>query len=329
MNILVTGGCGFIGANFLNMVVPKYPEHIFINVDIMSYAANPNNILCTEYNNYEFIKADISDYNAMNSIFHSEKIDAVINIAAESHVERSVHKSRPFIDTNIIGTYNLLELARLSNNSNFRFYQISTDEVYGESIGTLDNPDDIHTEKSQYKTKTPYAASKAAGDLLVECYNTTHGLNTVVSNCTNNYGPMQHKEKFIPFIISRVLSGDTLPLHGDGTHKRDWIYVGDHCSAMEKVFFNGRPGQKYNIAGGNRLTNYQIVDRICKILQQRLGINNLKSYIRFIPDRKGNDIAYNIDCSKMCLELDWFPSSDFDYKFERTVDWYLDNRDYL
>lgn len=326
--ILVTGGCGFIGSNFLNIMVNKYPKHIFLNIDSLTYAGNPKNIYpkTIASNNYNFVKADIRDKNLINIIISTFQPDIVIHFAAESHVSRSIDNPEIFIETNIIGTYNLLEACKNTwkDLNNKRFVAISTDEVFGET----ENEEEYFTEKSLYKPSTPYAASKAASDFLVKTYGRTYGLPINITNCSNNYGPNQHKEKLIPRMISLYINNELLTIHGDGLLVRDWLYVEDHCNAIWTVAMNGILGESYNIGGNKYLTVLDIINKICDILYKETRIE-YKDRMVFVPNRPGNDFRYAIDYSYIQRTLGWEPTSSFEEKLDFTIKWYLQHHSRL
>ncbi|MHA1253738.1 MAG: dTDP-glucose 4,6-dehydratase, partial [Candidatus Helarchaeota archaeon] len=291
--ILVTGGAGFIGSNFIHYILDERPEYKIINLDLLTYAGNLDNLKDIQKDDrYEFIKGDINDQNLVNKIM--SEVDYVINFAAESHVDRSIKTPKIFVKTNVEGTQTLLEAARKSDVE--RFIQISTDEVYG-SLG----PTGLFTESSQLMPNSPYAASKAAADLLVRAYHKTYGLDSIITRCSNNYGPYQFPEKFIPVIILNALNNSPIPVYGDGKYIRDWIYVLDHCSAILLVLEKGRAGEIYNIGANNEIMNIELVRLILKIM------NKPESLIKFVEDRPGHDRRYGIDASKIRKELNWSP----------------------
>lgn len=329
--IMVTGGAGFIGANFLNMMFQRYPDYYFLNVDALTYAGRLDNIEFSTNgvsvkDRYDFIEADICDKSLMEWCVERYEIDSIINFAAESHVSRSIHLSNPFILTNVVGTHNLLEIARQEweKGKSFRFHQISTDEVYGDAFGQ-----DPFTELSNYNPGTQYAASKAAADMLVLCYHNVYGLNAIVTNCTNNYGPYQHCEKFIPYVIKCIKNGKPITLHGDGKHIRDWLHVDDHCEAVDRLFHIAAPGERYNISANTAMTNLEVVQAISRVYEAITGKTNIMDTLEYIPDRKGNDKEYSINSNKMRRLLNWSPDWSFDIGIERTVAWYLRNEGWL
>jgi dTDP-glucose 4,6-dehydratase len=311
--LLVTGGCGFIGSNFIRYTHEAHPEDKVVNLDKLTYAGNPANLADLEaLPFYSFIRGDICDREIVDTVLRAHPIDAVINFAAETHVDRSITGPAIFIETNAGGTNVLLDAARERGVG--RFVQVSTDEVYG-SLG----PGGRFTEESPLSPNSPYAASKAAGDLLVRAYHQTYGLPAIITRCSNNYGPYQFPEKLIPLMISNALEGKPLPVYGDGANVRDWLHVRDHCVALDLVLREGVPGETYNIGGGNEWRNIDLV----KLLLGKLG--KPESLITFVKDRPGHDRRYAIDASKISDELGWAPSVPFEDGLSRTVDWYLAN----
>jgi len=333
MNIMVTGGAGFIGSNFLNLLVLRYPEFNFINYDKLTYAANPLNLKGIEREeNYIFIQGDIADLNKLEDVFWQYNPDIVIHFAAESHVDRSILSPAEFIQTNIIGTFNLLEVCRKnwsdSPKKNKLFHHVSTDEVYGSL--TLDKTD-LFTETTPYAPNSPYSASKASSDHLVGAYFHTYSLPVKITNCSNNYGPYQFPEKLIPLMILNALEGKPLPVYGKGENVRDWLYVEDHCKAIWMVIQKGRIGETYNIGGNNEWKNIDIVNKICETLAEELGKDPLefKRLITFVKDRPGHDIRYAMDSSKIKEELHWRPSETFETGLRKTIKWYLSNQNWV
>lgn len=316
-NVLVTGGCGFIGSNFIRYLLKNYDDVRVINLDLLTYAGNELNL--SEYtfdSRYIFIRGDISDKTLVNSIFKNHAPTAVVHFAAESHVDRSIKDSMPFVTTNVNGTVNLLEVVKQQNYS-VRFLHVSTDEVYG----SLDLYGAQFTEKTPYDPRSPYSASKAASDHFVQAYHETFGMDTLITNCSNNYGPYQHPEKFIPTIITRALNYMKVPVYGDGMNIRDWLYVDDHCSALCAVLHKGKSGEKYNIGGDDPQPNMEIVRAVLN--KMKLDISE---YVEFVEDRKGHDFRYDIDSSKIQEELGWKPKVSFDEGIERTIEWYTKNQ---
>ena len=332
--ILVTGGAGFIGSNFVPYFCAKHPEYNVVNVDKLTYAGDLSNLTeCENMPNYKFIKADICDMDAMSQIFDKYDVRGVVHFAAESHVDNSIKGPRAFINTNIMGTFNLLDLARghwmdgpnkiKPDYADSRFHHISTDEVYG-ALGAQG----FFTEKTPYAPNSPYSASKASSDFLVRAYHHTYGMNVTTSNCSNNYGPKQHHEKLIPLVIERALNEQPLPIYGKGENVRDWLYVLDHCKAIDLIFHRGVAGETYNIGGNNERNNITIVKTICELLDERQPRKDGKKYadlITFVADRAGHDFRYAIDSTKLQTELGWRPDESFDTGIVKTVDWYLAN----
>lgn len=327
--ILVTGGCGFIGSNFIRYLLgeKKFSGRI-VNVDKLTYAGNPENledIAAAFPDRYAFEHADICEQEAMERIFETHGIDAVCHFAAESHVDRSIASPEIFIDTNVKGTFVLLETARRFQEAVKLFHHVSTDEVYG-TLGSTG----YFTETTPYAPNSPYSASKAASDHLVRAYGETYGLPVTISNCSNNYGPYQFPEKLIPLMILNAVAGKPLPVYGDGKNIRDWLYVRDHCSAVWAVMTLGKHGQTYNVGGECEMENRRIVERICDLIDARglvpKGLGSTRELIRFVKDRPGHDFRYAIDCSKIKKELAWQPEESFDTGIEKSIDWYLDHQ---
>lgn len=333
--ILVTGGSGFIGSNFIRHTLQTDPGIWIRNLDALTYAGNPMNLENLPENQqrrYQFIKGDICDGQLLHRLFDTEKFDGVIHFAAESHVDRSIHGPDAFIRTNINGTFQLLEacLAAWKRNClppDFRFLHISTDEVYG-SLG----PEGYFTEETPYDPSSPYSASKASSDHLVKAYYRTYGLPTVVTNCSNNYGPYQFPEKLIPLMIMNIMEKKELPVYGDGRNVRDWLYVIDHCEALMTVFRDGRLGETYNIGGGTELENIRIVHMLCELLDEKLersGTEASRNLVRFVTDRPGHDRRYAIDASKIRRDLGWQARFAFQDAIRETIDWYMDHMDWV
>lgn len=317
MNILVTGGAGFIGSNFIYYLQEHYPKDRVVCLDALTYAGNLHTLEeAMKSNDFRFIKGDIADRASVNQLFEEEKFDVVVNFAAESHVDRSLINPEIFLRTNIIGTQVLMD-ACLKHGVE-RFHQVSTDEVYGDL--PLDRPDLFFTEETPLHTSSPYSASKAAADLLVLAYHRTFGLPVTISRCSNNYGPFQFPEKLIPLMISRALSDQTLPVYGRGENIRDWLYVTDHCSAIDLIIRKGRVGEVYNIGGHNERANIDVVKIILKTL------NKPETLITYVTDRPGHDRRYAIDPTKIYTELGWTPETKFDDGIQMTIQWYLDNK---
>ncbi len=327
--IIVTGGAGFIGSNFILSWLERFDEKI-MNIDNLSYAADLNNLKDIENNsNYSFKKLNIQNQDEITTLILETKPRAILNFAAESHVDRSIEDPENFINSNIIGTYSLLGASLQYWNSlgerekeNFRFFHISTDEVFG----SLNINDKKSTEQSPYKPNSPYSASKAASDHLVRAWHHTFELPTLISNCTNNYGPHQHHEKLIPLIITNALENKNLPIYGDGKNIRDWLYVKDHCEAIIKILANGKPGETYNIGGSCEKNNLEVVSEICKILDSIKPKQDGSSYeeqIEFVKDRPGHDFRYSLDTSKIEKDFNWKPKESFTSGLEKTIQWYL------
>ncbi len=333
--ILVTGGAGFIGSNFVLQWL-KTEAAALVNLDKLTYAGNLTNLLSVAHDpRYRFVHGDVADPAAVTELLSQSKVRAIIHFAAESHVDRSISGPAEFIRTNINGTFTLLEAAKdywqslLPNDRQaFRFLHVSTDEVYGSLC-----PDDpAFSEVTSYSPNSPYAASKAASDHLVRAYHHTYGLPTLTTNCSNNYGPYQFPEKLIPLMISNGLEGQPLPVYGDGKNVRDWLFVDDHCEAIRTVLRSGRPGETYNIGGCNEKTNVEVVHAICDTLDQLCPRDDKKPYrsqIAFVKDRAGHDRRYAIDARKIAAELHWRPRETFTTGLRRTIQWYLDNRDWV
>ncbi|MGG3507626.1 dTDP-glucose 4,6-dehydratase [Paenibacillus lautus] len=316
MKLLVTGGAGFIGSNFVIYMLQQYPTYEIINMDALTYAGNLENLKSVENNdNYTFIKADIANKEAVEQIFEHHQIEVVVNFAAESHVDRSILEPEVFVNTNVLGTQVLLDAAKKHNVT--KFVQVSTDEVYG-SLGETG----LFTEETPLAPNSPYSASKAGGDLLVRAYHETFGLPVNITRCSNNYGPFQFPEKLIPLMISRTLNDEALPVYGDGLNIRDWLYVEDHCSAIDLVIHKGVNGEVYNIGGNNERTNVHIVQ---KILQE---LGKPESLISYVDDRPGHDRRYGIDPTKIMNELGWKPKHNFETGIKETIQWYLDNKEW-
>ncbi|WP_426168217.1 dTDP-glucose 4,6-dehydratase [Pseudoduganella sp. R-34] len=329
--ILVTGGAGFIGANFVLDWVKQSDESL-VNLDILTYAGNRETLASLEGDaRHVFVKGDIGDSALVARLLAEHKPRAVVNFAAESHVDRSIHGPEAFIQTNIVGTFHLLEAVRAywsgldgEEKTNFRFLHVSTDEVYG----SLGKDDPAFTETNRYEPNSPYSASKAASDHLVRAYHHTYGLPVLTTNCSNNYGPYHFPEKLIPLVIHNALAGKALPIYGDGQQIRDWLYVKDHCSAIRRVLEAGALGETYNVGGWNEKANLEVVHTLCEILDQlkpRADGQSYKTQITFVKDRPGHDKRYAIDASKLERELGWKPAETFETGIRKTVQWYLDN----
>ena len=319
MKILVTGGAGFIGGNFVHYMVKKYPEYKIVVLDNLTYAGNLETLKPVEDNpNYKFVKGDIADRSFVYALFEEENFDVVVNFAAESHVDRSITDPEIFLRTNVMGTQVLLDATKKYGVK--RYHQVSTDEVYGDL--PLDRPDLFFTENTPIHTSSPYSAAKASADLFVLAYYRTFKLPVTVSRCSNNYGPYHFPEKLIPLMISRALADESLPVYGKGENVRDWLHVYDHCTAIDLIIHKGVPGEVYNIGGHNERTNLEVVRTILKAL------NKPESLIKFVTDRPGHDMRYAIDPTKIETELGWKPKYNFDTGIQQTIQWYLDNKEW-
>ena len=328
-NVLITGGCGFIGSNFVKSLLATDTGYYPIILDSLTYAGNKNNLDNLHNDSYAFIEGDICDKTLVTSLYEKYHFQGVFHFAAESHVDRSIDGPQTFINTNIIGTYNLLEISRLyhnKQNSSFKFIHVSTDEVYGD----LDDGG-YFTEDTSYNPSSPYSASKASSDHLARAWHRTYGLPVVITNCSNNYGAFQFPEKLIPLMIINCLDWKPLPVYGDGNNIRDWLFVDDHCSAIKTVYENGAIGETYNVGGNNEIKNIDIVITICTILDDLQPSDNGKSYselITFVKDRPGHDFRYAINAKKIQNELGWFPRESFETGIKKTVEWYLENENW-
>lgn len=331
-SILITGGAGFIGSNFLPYFIEKYADYQIINLDLLTYAGNLENLQDIKAGaNYEFVQGDIGDRKLIESIFEKYDIKGVIHFAAESHVDNSIARPDSFIQTNIYGTFTLLDVARKhwtdapfqhkKGYEDCRFHHISTDEVYG-TLGSSG----FFTESTPYSPNSPYSASKASSDMIVRSYFHTYGMNVLTTNCSNNYGAKQHDEKLIPVIIRKALHRQEIPIYGNGLNIRDWLYVLDHCKGIDLVYHSGRVGETYNIGGMNERTNLYIVNTICEILDKKKPLLNqsYKSFITFVKDRAGHDLRYAIDATKIETELGWKAEENFESGILKTVEWYLE-----
>ena len=328
--ILITGGAGFIGSHVVRLFVNKYHDTQIVNLDKLTYAGNLENLKDVEYkSNYNFVKGDIVDSNFINDLFKKYQFDSVIHLAAESHVDRSISNPMEFIQTNVVGTFNLLHSAKNLWSDNFNgklFYHVSTDEVYG-SLGA----EGFFLETTPYDPQSPYSSSKASSDHFVRAYGNTYGLPFVISNCSNNYGENQFPEKLIPLFINNIRNNKSLPVYGDGLFTRDWLYVVDHAKAIDTVFKNGKIGETYNIGGFNEWTNIDLIKLLCNIMDEKLGREQGSSekLITYVKDRPGHDKRYAIDANKIKSELGWEPSLQFAEGLEKTVNWYINNQDWL
>tara|TARA_A100001388_G_scaffold273917_1_gene256595 strand:+ start:4592 stop:5641 length:1050 start_codon:yes stop_codon:yes gene_type:complete len=329
-SILITGGAGFIGSHVVRLFVKKYPNYNIYNLDKLTYAGNLENISDIEnYKNYRFIKGDICDVQLLKNIFNKYKFDNIIHLAAESHVDRSITNPLEFVNTNVIGTVNLLNQFKELHKSNLNgklFYHVSTDEVYG-SLGRTG----YFTENTSYDPNSPYSASKASSDHFVRAYGETYGLQYIISNCSNNYGPYQFPEKLLPLFINNIINSLPLPVYGDGNYTRDWLYVKDHAYAIDILFHSNKIGHTYNIGGFNEWKNIDLVNELCAQMDKKLNKkeSSSKSLIEFVKDRPGHDLRYAIDASKINKDLNWKPSVDFKKGLALTIDWYLNNKKWL
>ena len=329
-NILVTGGAGFIGSHLIRLLVNKYPEYHIINMDVLTYAGNLENLKDVEdKENYTFVKCDICDIESVKQVFEVHQIDSIIHLAAESHVDRSIEDPFSFAQTNVMGTLSLLQVAKNYWNTDFEnklFYHVSTDEVYG-SLGE----EGFFTENTKYDPHSPYSASKASSDHFVRAFHDTYGLPTVISNCSNNYGSYQFPEKLIPLFINNILHNKPLPVYGKGENIRDWLFVDDHARAIDIIFHNGKLGDSYNIGGFNEWKNIDLIKVMIKTVDQLLGREEGTSekLITYVKDRSGHDLRYAIDSKKLKDELGWEPSLQFEEGIEKTVQWYLNNTEWL
>jgi dTDP-glucose 4,6-dehydratase len=329
-NILITGAAGFIGSHLLRLMVLKYPSYNFVNLDLLTYAGNLENIQDVEdCPNYTFVKGDICEEQLVRDLFDKHKFTGVIHLAAESHVDRSIEDPMAFIRTNIIGTVNLLNAAKNAWQENYEgklFYHVSTDEVYG-SLGEIG----LFTESTSYDPRSPYSSSKASSDHFVRAYGNTYGLPFVISNCSNNYGANQFPEKLIPLFIHNIVQNKPLPVYGNGQYTRDWLYVLDHVSAIDTIFHKGKIGDTYNIGGLNEWANINLIRLLCQLMDKKLKRDKGSSakLITYVKDRPGHDKRYAIDASKLCNELGWRPSVDFKEGLSKTIDWYIENEQWM
>ena len=330
-SILITGGAGFIGSHVVRLFVTKYPDYRIVNLDLLTYAGNLANLKDVEDKpNYTFVRADICDYERMVEVFREYEIDGVVHLAAESHVDRSIKDPFTFARTNVMGTLALLQAAKVCWEGNYEdklFYHISTDEVYG----ALEFDDNLFTEQTPYNPHSPYSAAKASSDHFVRAYHDTYGMPTIVTNCSNNYGPYQFPEKLIPLFINNIRKGKPLPVYGKGENVRDWLYVEDHARAIDLIFHKGKVAETYNIGGFNEWRNIDLIKIVIKTVDRLLGNAEGHSFglITYVTDRLGHDARYAIDSSKLKNELGWEPSLQFEEGIEKTVQWYLDNEAWL
>lgn len=331
--LIVTGGAGFIGSNFVHHWCQKYPGDRVIVLDALTYAGNRNNLATLEGKaNLRFVQGDICDRALIDELLQTEEIDTIAHFAAESHVDRSILGPGAFVQTNVVGTFTLLEAFRqhwlnAGSPEHYRFHHVSTDEVYG----SLETEDPAFTEKTAYAPNSPYSASKAGSDHLVRAYYHTYGMPTLITNCSNNYGPYHFPEKLIPLMCINILMGKPLPVYGDGQNVRDWLYVGDHCSALDSVIHQGAPGETYNIGGNNEVKNIDLVHMLCDLMNElapNLPVSPAQNLITFVKDRPGHDRRYAIDATKIQTELGWTPAETVEGGLRRTVEWYLNNRDW-
>ncbi|MGO3184205.1 MAG: dTDP-glucose 4,6-dehydratase [Aequorivita sp.] len=325
--IVITGGAGFIGTHVVRRFVKNHPDCQIINVDKLTYAGNLTNLEDLENaENYQFIKGDIVDAKFVHELFETHQPEGIIHLAAESHVDRSISNPLEFVMTNVVGTVNLLNAAKNINNPNFRFYHISTDEVYGE-LGA----EGLFTEETKYDPHSPYSASKASSDHFVRAYHDTYGLDIVISNCSNNYGANQFPEKLIPLAINNIKNNKAVPIYGDGLNVRDWLWVEDHARAIEEIYFKGKTGETYNIGGHNEWTNLDLIHVLCNLMDEKLNRpkNSSKKLITFVKDRAGHDVRYAIDANKIAKELNWKPSLQFEEGLSKTIDWYLEHEEWM
>ncbi|VAW29453.1 dTDP-glucose 4,6-dehydratase [hydrothermal vent metagenome] len=330
MKILITGGAGFIGSHVVRLFVNKYPDYEIYNLDKLTYAGNLENLNdVAQKPNYHFVRGDITNDDFIRDMFRKEQFDGVIHLAAESHVDRSITHPNEFVMTNVVGTVNLLNAAKAIWKDQFegkRFYHVSTDEVYG-ALGN----EGYFTEETRYDPHSPYSASKASSDHFVRAYHDTYGLPVIISNCSNNYGPNQFPEKLIPLFINNIRHNKPLPVYGKGVNVRDWLYVEDHAVAIDVIYHNGSTGKTFNIGGHNEWRNIDLIKVLCKVVDEKLGREpgSSEKLITYVTDRAGHDLRYAIDSSKLQRELGWKPSLQFEEGIEKTVDWYLNNQQWL
>jgi dTDP-glucose 4,6-dehydratase len=319
-NILITGGCGFIGSNLVLHLARKYPNYKLINLDLMTYASDASYLKTLKDNpNYVFVEGDIRDEKLVSKLFEEHNIDSVIHLAAESHVDNSIKRPLDFVTTNVVGTCVLLEVFRRKGTG--RFHYVSTDEIYG-TLGK----EGLFTETTPLAPNSPYSASKASGNFFVDAYYETYKLNVITTSCSNNYGPHQHREKLIPTIVRTAIAGKNIPIYGNGDNVRDWLFVEDHCVAIDEVFHNGKIGEIYNVGGNKELNNLELANKICDILDElKPKKTKYSEQLTFVEDRKGHDFRYAVDFSKIHNELNWNPTKDFEGKLRETIKWCMAN----
>lgn len=325
--ILISGGAGFIGSHVVRLFVKNHPDCHIYNLDALTYAGNLANLTDVENeSNYTFIKGDIVDEKFINDLFAENTFDGIIHLAAESHVDRSITNPTQFVMTNVVGTVNLLNAAKNLGNPDFRFFHVSTDEVYGELGET-----GLFKEDHRYDPHSPYSASKASSDHFVRAYHDTYDLDVVISNCSNNYGSHQFPEKLIPLAINNIKNNKAVPIYGDGLNVRDWLWVNDHATAIETIYFKGKKGETYNIGGHNEWTNLDLIHLLCELMDEKLGrpTGTSKELVTFVKDRAGHDVRYAIDADKIEKELGWVPSLQFKEGLSKTIDWYLENEEWM
>ncbi len=326
--VAVTGGAGFIGSNLLLYLVPKYPQYLFVNIDCLTYAANLSSLSQVENaDNSQFEKISVADFEKLSACFEKYNFDAVIHLAAESHVDRSIIGPSDFVTTNLNGTFHLLELvrSRFESGTPVRFVHVSTDEVYG----SLGDDDPVFSEGAPYRPNSPYSATKAGGDHLVGAYIRTYGIDAIITHSSNNFGPRQFPEKLIPLVINNILNRQEIPVYGDGQNIRSWLYVEDHCRALDTVLRGGQKGATYLIDAGNEMRNLDLVRLLCRKVDEKVGIAGSERLITFVEDRAGHDYRYGLDSSRIRTELGWRPQYEFEKALDETIQWYLEHQDWL